>query len=96
MLYDPKWEQETKVDPLSVAGLIAWLAKQPTRREYEYYSCQRCLVAEYLKSIGSVNPDAEYIFSEALGAGWPYDKIAAERPHTFGAALERARALTKG
>lgn len=32
MLYDPKWEQQTKTDPYSLDNLIAWLEQQPAEK----------------------------------------------------------------
>lgn len=95
MLYDPKWNEQ-KVDPYSVAGLIGWLERQPSDGSYDWDSIGCCLVAQYLKSIGIEYPAAEFFFHEALGKDWPYNEIAGVRPWTFGAALGRARALTKG
>jgi hypothetical protein len=98
MLYDPKWEVETKPDVLSLEGLIAWLEKYPATRRYDYLNCQgRCLYGQYMAAHG-------IIWSES-GASSPgmapkerdvfcalvYDKVAYDAPHTFGAALSRAR-----
>ena len=102
MLYDPKWEVQTKADPLTLPALIAWLEQQPTRRTYCYASVGNCLLHQYFRAAG---------FPMAAGHGvggthWNladepsncrplpegFGEVALGQPHTFGAALERARA----
>jgi hypothetical protein len=98
MLYDPKWEKtETKIDPLTLRALIAWLEKQPPEKIYCYGDTGRCLAAQYNQSLGRA-------YLPILLLGWrgdclkfDYDleEIALTEPHTFGAALERARAALR-
>ena len=93
MLFDPKWEQETRADPFTLRGLIAWLEKKPAETQYCWLRTDRCLVAHYLRDVtGERCPGGKWIFSTVLGDGWPYYEIAALAPHTYGAALKRARA----
>lgn len=56
MLYDPKWETtETKIDPFSLASLIAWLERQPTDGCYDYTCNGQCLLAQYFTDAGFKN-----------------------------------------
>jgi hypothetical protein len=47
MLYDPKWEktQETKVDPISIAALIAWMETQNPEQNYNFHNWRRALTS---------------------------------------------------
>lgn len=95
MLYDPKWNQ--KVAPLSLDNLIAWLEKQPAKKQYNFLNCDGgCLFSLYLIHLGypasprhlSTRPIWEALHDT-------YGDIAYDfrGSHTFGAALERARAM---
>lgn len=87
---------ESKPDVFSLEGLIAWLEKQNPELAYCYFKTGGCLLYTYLADhrvpVRSVGGDywrdrdwKEHPFPEAFA------KIAAKRPHTFGAALSRAR-----
>ena len=85
-------------DPLKIANLIAWLETMPADTEYEYASNRDCLLAQFLKACGctdvtcgSFSIDYNGLQDEPLPVGWW--RIALGRPRTFGAALERAKAL---
>ncbi len=94
MLYDPKWEQEIKADPFMLSSLIAWLKRQPAHERYKFANCEgQCLFSQYLRwALGSHRfGDGSYAefcchVPQAIAAGWP---------RTFGAALARARALSR-
>lgn len=91
MPFDGKNFTKAEPDVFSLDGLIAWLEHQPGERTYNWASCDRCLVAQYLRAVtGKPHPKNEWIFSNALGRHWGYFDIAGERPYTFGAALRRA------
>lgn len=101
MLYDPKWEAETKVDPFKLASVIAWLEKQPRDKTYVWSdqpdSCRGgCLIHQYLRAVGR-NPVWDYGKISNLpttGRHKFFDgDVAMEGPFTFGAALDRARKL---
>ncbi len=101
MLYDPRWEKkiETKADPFSLGSLIAWLTEQPAQKSYEYFHCGgECLYGQYMRSIGISWEEARYCGAPGrpdIHRGFRemvYFPIAHNEPHTFGAALERARA----
>lgn len=95
MIYDPKWEVETKADPLTLESLIAWLEKQPAEKKYCYMHDGICLAAQYNQSIGR---KYETYIKEDGSFDAALELIASGGKWTFGAALERARAaaLSKG
>lgn len=99
MLYDPKWERpaETKVDPLSLGSLIAWLKTKPRNETYSYMDCRgACLFSQFMAAQGF---QWRREGDGGLAQEWigfheePWINIALDTPHTFGAALERARKL---
>jgi hypothetical protein len=104
MLYDPKWEQQTKADPLKIETLIAWLEKQRPSARYNYECTGRCLLALYFQDMGFTNI---CVGPNSLSHGTPrvriklpeqFDAIAigpcsGPDDWTFGAALGRARKL---
>lgn len=93
MLYDPKWEQKT--DPQSLEALTSWLEQQPADKTYCYTDQGRCLAAQYHRHI-SVEYQPEIVFFTASKSD-PFEYIiewiGVKHPRTFGAALERARAI---
>ena len=96
MLWDPKKDTKPAVDPFSVAGLVAWLETQPADGEYCYEDGGRCLIAKYIIAIGYRRPNiggysmsADGLPSRKMPFGW--EDISCIEPHTFGAALQRAR-----
>jgi len=103
MLYDPKWT-ETETDPLSLESLIAWLEKMPPRKHYDYNDCQgKCLYGLYMAANGVDWEHSGACSTRDSGqaradfCSLVYDRVASQRPWTFGAALIRARAaLTIG
>lgn len=92
MLYDPKWEQQTKADPWSLNGLIAWLETMPPKTRYYFSDARTCLIAQYMRSQGQ-----KKIAFYCHEIPEPFGEIAnpVDGNETFGAALERARALNK-
>ncbi len=94
MLYDPKW------NATSIASLVAWLEKQPADKSYSYGHCGRCLLAQYFTAQGFENVlvgGSEWSHGEGLGHDCllpeAFRDISGGLPRTFGAALERARAV---
>jgi hypothetical protein len=96
MLYDKRWDDKS-AHGVSLRGLIAWLETQPPDQPYDYGDPGKCVVAQYLGSIGSAkcmvcfgyeperSPDA-WLHYIAKGNGrYP------QKQQTFGAALARAR-----
>jgi hypothetical protein len=72
---------------LTLANFIAWLEKQNPAEEYYYCDIERCAAGQWLISLGQ---------SPAIGCDFVSvgltEEIVHNRPWTFGAALERARA----
>lgn len=98
MLFDPKWEVQTKPDVLSLEGLIAWLETKPAQRAYDYLNCEgQCLYGQYMAAHGipwresgasapGLAPKERDHFCALV-----YRDVADDSPYTFGGALERAR-----
>lgn len=107
MLYDPKWEIQTKAEPLTLGHFIEWLQTHDPDKEYEFRNCKgMCLVGQYMTSIGRSwdgpgdGPLNEYgvVCRTLFGGDGPCrieQSVAQDTPHTFGAALERARAVAQ-
>jgi len=88
MLFDPKW------NPLSLESLIAWLEKQPAQTTYDYQVPDRCLIAQWSgQCLSSFEVDALFggkgLWIAQGRSGPQYERW------TFGAALERARAVLR-
>lgn len=96
MPFDGKNFTETKPDVFSLEGLIAWLEKQPAETTYNWLDmpCNGgCLIHRYLVAQGQ-SPTNDYgRFAECAGGRDADTKVAMREPYTYGAALERARAL---
>lgn len=97
MLYDKRWDKtETKPDAFSLASLIAWLETMPADDAYRSWDLDNCLLGQWSRSAG-LNEIEVRNNSYHLGIRSPFAAIAsidgpATEPHTFGAALKRARA----
>jgi hypothetical protein len=85
MLYNPQWR------PRGVVDLIAWLETRDPGEYYNYHSCSRCLIAQWMGNSVDWPVEIKIIYKGhdpgaiAYGSGAPED-------WTFGAALARARA----
>lgn len=103
MLYDPKWEQQTKADPFTLESLITWLEKQPAKEKYDYDNCSgECLFGLYMGTLGLSwkevggscvvygKKDIHGPFRQMV-----YKSVAMSFPWTFGGALKRARAAVR-
>lgn len=102
MLFNTAWNKTPEVQPqsdiLSTARLIAWLKKQPADAAYNYDNPSKCLLAQYFNQSG--HPEVvlgnHYIhyFNGGTTVALPQAFYAAATylPHTFGAALRRAKA----
>ena len=99
MLYDKRWDKEIKADPFSLERLIAWLEKQPARRRYCYDDTGKCLLAQWFNFCGKqrfcLGNVTVWFAGENKCAKIPISlqRTAMPKPHTFGAALKRARAM---
>lgn len=97
MLWNPKFDKQTTVYPFSLEALIAWLEKQPEGDKYNHRCAGHCLLAQYFAAVGFTNVRLGWrlIASDQFaGRSVPEDfqLVAYTAPHTFGAALARARA----
>ena len=86
MPFDSKDFVETP-DVTTPPGLIAWLESRDLREEYDIKSNTQCLWGRALGRRVFVQHMPDF-----KNGGWGW-KIALARPHTMGAALERARKL---
>jgi hypothetical protein len=86
---------------LTVERLAAWLETQPAETKYDYFSCRGCLIARYLiangaKSalVGGSRVGATLADGARVDIGLPKEvgDISQDGDHTYGAALERAKA----
>lgn len=105
MLYDPRWEQKTKADPFALHTLIAWMEKRPASEAYKYIDIDGCPLARYFRAQGYTGAfcgAAGFTYTGPWYLLWPlrrlpipaaFDNIVSASPRTFGAALERARAV---
>ena len=91
MLYDPKWDQQTRAAPRSLESLIAWLEQKDPEAKYDYCKMQSCMVAQWLIDSGE---ERYQLLSREVAQlfGGRGDYIVHMEPWTFGAALQRARA----
>jgi hypothetical protein len=85
------WQMKRKKldELLSVDKLTDWLRAQPPQQEYIWSDPVNCLMGKYLSDHDLQWGDAGY--HELPG----YIDIAAEKPWTYGAALERAQDVQK-
>lgn len=95
MPYDPKWEVDVKADPFKLESLIAWAKKQPPEKEYDFW-CNRCYLGQYFEAHGyeiQMIGTGTVTFEGGSCVDLPphFNRIAQTEPHTFGAALARAR-----
>lgn len=89
MPYDKRWDRQTKADPFSLEGLIAWLEKQPADKTYNFSNCQGlCLLSQYLTASGK---KWGFDYGPLIEKAPAVEPVAMTEPWTFGAALERAR-----
>lgn len=74
-------------------GFIAWLETQDPGRSYNFYACGgRCLIGQYMASIGIAWDDYAYMDACEAISGQKWDAgIVLFEPWTCGAALSRAR-----
>jgi hypothetical protein len=108
MLYNKAWG--TKTEPLTLAHFIQWLESKDPNEAYRAANAQYCALAQWVKSIDpaahqeSIEPwiiiKYEYTFcynvnGKVIDLAY-YNLIVMERPHRFGAALKRAKAIQNG
>ena len=100
MPFDGTKFTETKPDVFSLEGLVAWLETQDPAREYRFWNYNGgCLLSIYLaehgQPFGSGDPDKYSKIARVTrgDVGADYIDVAYDRPHIYGAALDRARKL---
>ena len=95
MLYDPRWQKDRKLGPISLRSFIAFLESKPADETYKYYDPQNCALGQFMGAHGFRGSD-RYIDLGIDGylEDWQlaFRAIVGQKPLTFGAALERARA----
>jgi hypothetical protein len=101
MLYREEWSipkvmPVVRPDVFSLKSLIQWLEMQPAEKEYDFNDCKgACLLDRYANAMGLRGNLYRYGKLCETFDGGVYGEgpmIACKLPHTFGAALDRARA----
>jgi len=91
--------RNTKPDPFKLDTLIAWLEKQPADKTYTYSEPCGCLLADYFTQSGfsevAVDPFAFEHSGGRTEIPADFDVVSCEGARTYGAALDRARALVQ-
>jgi hypothetical protein len=90
-------EAPTKTE-LSLVGFMEWLEQQPADEAYVFEDAARCAAGRYYTSLG-LTPK-QWIAGPHDSIGHDLDvpeyallQVLDDEPHTFGAVLERLRAL---
>jgi hypothetical protein len=104
MLYNPNWDNPpAQSSPLTIDRLIAWLETQPPDEEYRYKESRECAICQMLRATGypKATVGSEMVWLHGAGFDYVYlpsemDAAVAAKPHTFGAALARAREAIGG
>lgn len=98
MLYDKRWDSTpaTKpADPFTLPALIAWLETMPGDETYCYLDTGYCMFGQYFRAIGFERVTVLGSSVVLDGVAYPFSPafkyIPPSMPHTFGAALTRAR-----
>ena len=92
MLYDPNWQKPKVADVFSLESLIAWLETKDPDAWYSFNNCKgACMLDQYANAMRIPRSFTRYSDLDRAFDGEAGYRIAVERPHTFGAALTRAR-----
>ncbi len=82
MLQNPRWDIDER------STFIAWLAKQPPTKQYDFWQVKGpCLIDHYIRDHGMEPTIDSYVAFADKHADLV--TIAFVWPHTYGAALER-------
>jgi hypothetical protein len=105
-LFNTAWNKTPEVKPvaemLSTTNLAAWLEKQPADEAYDYKNPYACLLVKYFRAHGeSVRIGQYQICGGRYGDGLfnatdiprAFFEAVTHRPHTYGAALKRLKAV---
>ena len=85
---------ETKPEVFSLEGLRDWLRTKPILDVYRYSSGENCLITQFASAVFgkytlSLHPDTSFSVENSISMTQEMRWVAADWPHTFGAALER-------
>jgi hypothetical protein len=103
MLNNPLWDKgDGKQVPCpKLSDMVAWLEKQPPKTKYDFKDVNgQCLAGRYLTANRIDYPAQDWSFSCMFGGRSyhsqleRYYAVAAVRPWTYGAALERAKNIS--
>ncbi len=90
------------VKNITLEGLTAWLETKPPQERYGYLDSRRCLIAQYVNSLGpiawiEVGPYSFATERDTVYFGWSIGTVSSDyhgsRDWTFGGALKRAKEL---
>jgi hypothetical protein len=100
MLYNKAWDAKT--EPLTLAHFIQWLESKDPNEAYLASDAHYCALARWVKSIDPAAHQESYehtfcynVNGKVIDLAY-YNLIVMERPHRFGAALKRAKAIQNG
>jgi hypothetical protein len=93
MLFNPLWKTPAKIAaPPSLRGLVAWLETKDPATRYVWERYDHCLIGRYLhETTGEREPWSRIEYADVVGGDGPYGRVAYVEPHTYGAALARAK-----
>lgn len=92
MPFDGNIQDYTKADPFHIDTFIGWLETMPPEGVYDYYPVDgTCLVGQYGAAVYGAGDRRWHDLHRVKNT--PFCGIAQRRPRTFGAALDRARAM---
>lgn len=87
-------------DPFQLPKFIAWLETKPRHKKYETDNNQKCIIAQYLIANGWATPLQlgwvtawDHVNNQCVDIPHDVQDAAHKEPHTYGAALKRAKVL---
>lgn len=86
--------RKVEAAPFTLEHLAGWIAGNPADAVYCYGNSGRCLLAQYAEAQGKGYFPVCYRMTAGDTPEF-FEYLAVQRPHTFGAALERTRAAIK-
>lgn len=81
-----------KADPHSLDTLVAFFETKNPAEQYAWYCPNGCAFGQYRDSVRKAGGFKEFMMLNMIFGDDAYRAIGKPEPHTFGAALERARA----
>ena len=101
MLFNPKWDTKSLPKINTIESLAKWLESQNPAQTYNYDCVGSCLLAIYYRACGyrdamlggstmTYRPANGYLFTN-INLPDHFNRIAQGKPHTYGAALARAK-----